>query len=353
MSIKSIIFFIKLFARNILNGKVSFKKFKALAGNLLFAFLRIPRVKYGPVAMWVEGANFCNLACDGCWVPALSRKLTPCAMDFTMFKKLVDETSDSMIMIMLQMSGESFLNKHMLEMMSYAHEKKIVVWTSTNGSFSTAADWGERIVGTGIDTLYFSISGTDQQEYEKYHRKGNLSYVLDNILKIQAAKKRLHSKTPYMFARMLITDKNDLSIEKVRKFVKKLGIGLHIRYVRLEYVFDGLDDPSKTRLHVSSPDDPGRISNHCLGLWLAPAVQSDGAVLPCCLNQLGVPTFGNVLRDRFDDIWKGSKFNAFRKQMLTNRRGLGGCAYCPDNSIGFKDKFAEEKRIVQVSFCEK
>ncbi len=349
MDVRSALFFTKLFYRNIFSGKISFKKIRALLVNLLFAKLKITQVKYGPVAMWVEAANFCNLACEGCWVPSLSKKLIPKAMDIEMYKRLVDQISDSAIMIMLQMSGESFLNKNILEMMSYANEKKIIIWTSTNGSFPTPDDWGEKIVKTGIDTLYFSISGINQEDYEKYHRKGNFSYVIDNIKKIQNAKKKLHSKTPYICSRLLITDKSSLSIKNVRKFTKQLGIGLHPRYVRLNYIFEGLDDPNKTRIHVYSSKQPGKIRNHCLGLWLSPAVQSNGAVLPCCLNQLGVPTFGNISESSFDAIWKGEKFNKFRKSMLNSRKGLGGCAYC-DNSIGFRDSFAKEKRLIHVSF---
>lgn len=349
MSLKSILFFIKIFLRNIHNGKISFKKVKALIFNFLFAILKIPRILYGPQAIWVEAANFCNLYCKACWVPSLSNKLTPKAMHFGMFKGLIDEINDTLIMVMLQMSGESFLNTGILEMMSYAHKKRTIVWISTNGSFLTPDDWGEKIVKTGIDTMYFSISGITQQDYQIYHRKGNLSYVIDNIKKIQNAKKSLNSKTPYLFFRMLIINQTGVSIKKVRKFAKELGVGLHVRYVHLNYVFDGLEDPHKTKIHITCSGRPEKLKNHCLGLWLAPAVQSNGNVLPCCLNQLGVPTFGNVNKIRFDQIWRGEGFNNFRRSMLFDRKNLGGCAYC-DNSIGFKDKFSKENKIIHVSF---
>lgn len=351
MNMKSVVFFTKLFLRNIKNGKLNFLKIKALAKNVVYAVLRKPEVKYGPQALWIEAANFCNLECEGCWVPAISQKMTHRVMDFDLYKKIVDDISDTAILIMLQMSGESFLNKHMLDMMEYAHRKKIIVWTSTNGSFLTSDDWGEKIVQSGIDTLYFSISGTNQQEYEKYHRKGNLEYVIDNIKKIQKAKDKLCSKTPYLVSRILITDDNNLSLQKSRQFCKDLGIGMHVRYVYLEYIFDGLDDPKKNKIKVTSSCEPGKINNHCMGLWLSAAVQSNGIVLPCCLNQLGVPELGDVNRDRFNAIWKNDKFNEFRKAILSNRKTLGGCAYC-DNSVGFRDSFSKERKVIKVNFYQ-
>jgi len=88
------------------------------------------------------------------------------------------------------------------------------------------------------------------------------------------------------------------------------------------YVFDGLDDSGKTRIRISSSKQPDKLKNHCLGLWLAPAVQSNGAVLPCCMNQPGIPIFGNISDVRFDAIWNSAAFNSFRKSMLTNRRTI-------------------------------
>lgn len=350
MSIKSIKFIFHVFRTNIFNGKISLKKLKAIVYNLLLAFLRISRVQYGPSAIWVEAANYCNLSCEGCWVPALSRKLAPKAMGLDEYKKLIDEIRDTLILLVLQMSGESFLNKHILDMIAYANHNKIIVWISTNGSFQTPDDWGEKVVKSGLDIMYFSISGTTQEEYKRYHRDGNISYVIDNIKKIQAAKKRQRSRKPYLSFRMLITRDSPVSKIDAKRLAKNLDMGLDIRYLTVDYIFDGLEDPAKKKISIFSSRQLAGIKNSCPALWIAPAVQSNGEIIPCCLNFFGLPTFGNINERSLVQIWKGEQFNRFRRAILTDRKKISGCAQCERNLLGFKEPLSREKNALYITF---
>lgn len=350
ISTKSIVFFYRVFYRSLFTGKITPGKLKALFCNLLAAFFKQSKVKHGPSAIWVEAANFCNLACKGCWVPALSKKLAPKTMEFAEYKRLIDQVHNTLILLVLQMSGESFLNKHIFDMISYAHQKKIIIWISTNGSFQTPEDWGEKIVNSGLDIMYFSISGTTQEEYKKYHRNGNISHVIDNINKVQTAKKKLHSKKPYISFRMLVSEDGVAAAKKAKKLAKTLNVGLDVRDLTVDYIFDGLDDPLKKKISVSSSKDLSGVKNGCPALWIAPAVQSNGDVIPCCLNFFGVPAFGNINEQDLPDIWAGERFTSFRRSILTNRKNMPGCAHCERNALGFKEPFSKRRMSLNITF---
>lgn len=352
ISLKSFIFICLVFYRNIFSGKINFTKLKVLIYNLLSSFLKIPKLKYGPSFIWVEASNYCNLACTGCWVPAFSKKMPVKMMGLNEYKKLVDEIQDSVMILVLQMSGESFLNKDIFDMIAYADKKRIIVWISTNGSYKTPDDWGERIVNSGLDMIYFSISGTTQQEYEKYHRKGDLSYIIENIKKIQRAKKRLGSKDPYLSFRMLMTPDSSVSEKDAMRFAKANGVGLDFRYLTMDYIFDGADDPGKKKIKVSSLKNLSEVKNGCPTLWIAVAVQSNGNVLPCCCDYFGVPSFGNINDESLLNIWKGEDLNSFRGSILRNRMNIGSCAHCDVNVFGFKEPFSRKRKVFNITFHE-
>ena len=137
----------------------------ALLSNLTWGLLRIPRVPFGPAALWVEPVNYCNLKCDGCWVPAKQARGPRNKMDLRFFEAQIESVQDTLLLLILQMSGEPFLHESLFEMIRVASARGISVWTSTNGSFRTPEDWGVRVVESGLDTLVFSRLGGDAETY--------------------------------------------------------------------------------------------------------------------------------------------------------------------------------------------
>lgn len=353
MNWKSLTYFSRFMVTALFKGQVTPGKLFKLSANMAYAFLRIPRAPYGPAALWVEPVNYCNLRCAGCWVPAKQAHVEHVAMPLEDYKRHVDSVKDSLMFLILQMSGEPFLHPDIFKMIRYAADNRIAVWTSTNGSYKTPEDWGEQVVASGLDTLYISISGATQDNYGKYHRCGNLDNVRENVRKINAAKERTGSKTPRLAFRALLTPENRHELPDIRKMAEAMRVDLHPRYVNTDYVYEGTPrrTPTPEEIEITAKHEPQSLKNHCHGLWVAPALTSDQRLLPCCYDWLYPPTMA-ALREKgatVRDGWSSPEFNAFRREILKNRAQFSSCRYC-DNSLGFKDSFSERPNVITIAF---
>ena len=53
--------------------------------------------------------------------------------------------------------------------------------------------------------------------------------------------------------------------------------------------------------------------NHCYRLWTNPVISWDGKVLPCCFDKDAEYVMGDLNKQTFEEIWKGSEYNAFQR----------------------------------------
>jgi len=75
------------------------------------------------------------------------------------------------------------------------------------------------------------------------------------------------------------------------------------------------EEPPKESEGVE-PAGPYR-GEKCYFLWQRVYLGPNGEVVPCCLS--GMEAFGYLTRDPFLQIWNGSKYQAFRRQVHTSR----------------------------------
>ena len=62
-----------------------------------------------------------------------------------------------------------------------------------------------------------------------------------------------------------------------------------------------------------------------------PVITTDGDVLPCCFDIFGEHVLGNVINQRFLDIWNSDKYIDFRRNLAIHRK-LPMCSNClPSN----------------------
>jgi len=88
----------------------------------------------------------------------------------------------------------------------------------------------------------------------------------------------------------------------------------------------------------------GKKPDWCKRLWLNPAINWDGAFVPCCFDIDADYVFGNVFDESktFLQIWKSPEYMTFRKAILQNRSGIEMCSNCTE---GMKEPYA---RIIET-----
>ena len=70
------------------------------------------------------------------------------------------------------------------------------------------------------------------------------------------------------------------------------------------------------------------LRNRCFRMWSGCVITWDGKVVPCCYDKDAEHVMGDLNTQSFEEVWKGKKFAAFRRQILHNRKDIPMCRNC-------------------------
>jgi radical SAM protein with 4Fe4S-binding SPASM domain len=335
----SINFLKKLTVRRVWNAS------KVLSSYYITRLIRKP-VQWGlPISISFEPTTSCNLKCPEC--PSGLRQFTrPRGMlkkDF--FTKTIDDIYKDILYLIFYFQGEPYLNKNFLEMVSYASSKGLYTATSTNGHFLTD-EMAKKTVESGLDRLIISLDGTTQEVYEQYRREGNIDKVIEGAKNIVKWRKKLNSKTPFVFFQFLVVKPNEHQIEDVKKLAAEVGVD-EVRF-KTAQIYDYENDPNqlipknekfsryketKEGKHIAK----NKLQNHCWKLWQANVITWDGMVVPCCFDKDATHQLGDLKNQSFKEIWNNDQYKKFRKDITTSRKNIDICANCSEGLSVWKD----------------
>ncbi len=291
-----------------------------------------------PLSISFEPTTSCNLRCPEC--PSGLRQFSRAKgmLDSTFFKKTIDSIHKDLLYLIFYFQGEPYLNKNFLEMVAYAHSKKIYTATSTNAHYLTD-EMARKTVESGLDRLIISIDGTTQEVYQQYRRGGNLEKVIAGAKNIMNWKRELKSKKPYVFFQFLVVKPNEHQIEDIKKLAKEVGVD-DVRF-KTAQVYDYENDPNhlipenkkysrylKGKYGETKPKN--KLENHCWKLWHANVITWDGLVVPCCFDKDATHKLGNLNDNSMQEIWQNKNYKEFRKQLTQSRKNIDICANCSE-----------------------
>ncbi len=324
--------FSKLSLRRVWNG------IAVLSSYYITKWTRKP-VQWGmPVSISFEPTTSCNLRCPEC--PSGLRSFTrPRGMlEMNFFRTMIDQLAPELLYLTFYFQGEPFLNPDFLEMVQYAHSKKIYTATSTNAHYLDD-DNARRTVESGLDRLIISLDGTTQEVYSQYRKGGDLKKVLEGAANIVKWKKKLNRKTPYVFFQFLVVRPNEHQITEARALAEQTGVD-GIRY-KTAQIYDYKTDPNQLIPQHSaisryrkktdgSYESKNGLQNHCWRLWHSPVITWDGMVVPCCFDKDAKHRMGDLKNKTFKEIWNQPEYRDFRKKILKSRGEIDICANCSE-----------------------
>ena len=227
-------------------SKLSFARLwnaiKVYSSYQISRFLKTP-VQWGlPVSISFEPTTSCNLRCPECpsGLRSFSRPTGMLQNDF--FTKTIDEIHQHVLYLIFYFQGEPYLNPAFLDMVKYASDKKIYTATSTNAHYLND-EAARKTVESGLDRLIISIDGTTQDVYKQYRVGGTLEKVTEGARNIVKWRKKLNSKTPFIFFQFLVVKPNEHQIEDIKKLAKEIGVD-EVRF-KTAQVYDFKDDPNQ------------------------------------------------------------------------------------------------------------
>ncbi|MFI5221329.1 MAG: radical SAM/SPASM domain-containing protein [Bacteroidia bacterium] len=326
-----------------LNGKRILNVAKLLSGYYLSRLTK-KTFHFGmPVIVEIEPTTSCNLRCPQCPSGLREFSRNTGMLDFTLYKKILDELSPELVYLILYFQGEPFLNKDFLEFVKYADEKNIYTATSSNGHYFTD-EVAKATVQSGLDRLIISIDGTSQETYSKYRVGGNLEKVIEGTKNILRWKKVLQSTTPNVIWQFIAFKHNEHQIPELKKLAKKIGVDeLGIKTAQI-YDYKNSDQfiPENNELSRYKKNADGTYSiknkllNQCWRMWRGSVITWDGLVVPCCFDKDATHRFGDVSEESFSEIWRSDKYNQFRSAILRSRKEIDICTNCTEGTEVWK-----------------
>ncbi len=273
------------------------------------------KVREYPLLLDIELASVCNLKCPMCYTitDEFKAKITKGFMDFTLFKKIIDEVAEKVFAVRLSLRGESLLHKDFIKCVQYAKSAGIKeVSTLTNGA-KLEGEFALEIINAGIDWLTVSIDGVDEV-YESIRKPITFNQIVSNLSFINDYKRRKGLVKPVVKVQGIwpAIRKNP---EKYYSILSKISDLI---------AFNPLID------YLSKDRDIVYVENFsCPQLYQRLVIGSDGRVMMCANDEDTKLPIGDVNNQTIYDIWNGELLTKYRK-IHANKDAYKSLPHCKE-----------------------
>lgn len=314
----------------------------------------------------------CNLSCKMCgqWGDEGTFKCMPSEdlkrqMSVVELKSIVDELKAHKPNFTL-FGGEPLLHEGCIDLIKHIHDNDMHSLMITNGSLFEK--YAEELVEAGLDELNVSLDGYGELHDQIRGMKGLFDIIYNGLEKVQAAKKKLGKKRPFinlqctmmkdnytqldgiirmadeldvnsvtfhnliflgsdLIEKQAIADKElDANSENWKGFVFEPGIDPQKLFEQIEKIkenkhkFDVDFYPNFSKQGIQEYYDnpsfkPSEYSASCKSPWVTAYIFNDGQVRPCLNSSY---SFGSVYDDSFTDVWNSDKAIKYRKLLKQN-----------------------------------
>jgi radical SAM protein with 4Fe4S-binding SPASM domain len=323
---------------------LNFRRIKN-AASLLYAYRlskyhKKVQMKGLPMAMSIEPTTACNLRCPECpsGLRAFSRPTG--FMEESLFQNIILQAEPHLVYLTFYFQGEPFLHPRFLNMVSYARSKNIFTATSTNAHY-LSPEIAEKVVKSGLNRIIVSMDGISQEVYASYRIGGKVNTVMQGIVNLVEAKKKLKKSNPEIILQALILKPNAHELPAIAAWGNKIGVNKVL--LKTAQVYDLSHGE-----HTLIPDGDARnryrkrsdgtweikheLLNHCWRMWQGCVVTWDGKVVPCCFDKDAKHILGDLKRQSLKDIWQGEKYQLFREAIFRSRKEIDICTNCTEGA---------------------
>ena len=277
-----------------------------------------------PLMIVVSVTYVCNARCPHCpYTQSTIRKSysgTPFIKE-GIFKRIVDECGKYHAFIRLSGGGEPLLHPQMLDLIEYSKKAGARIGLITNGSLLVPRSV-ERLLAANTDVVEISVDAADKGTYSKIRVGLDFDRLLENVLYLVRRRNEDKRETKVVVSvinQKAIAGKLDDIVNYWKKIVDNVIVRKYLTWNILTGEESGDPTPYLSQ-RVPCPWPFERLN-----------VDSRGDVKFCGYDIVGVTDFGNVLERSIQSIWKGRKFNAWRRLLLEGRyEEIDVCKSCPD-----------------------
>ena len=324
-----------------------------------------PSIATGPVCLYLEVTNRCNLLCTTC--PRTYEELEPEAdMSWELFTSIVTQF-ECVQRVVLHGVGEPMLVKDLPERIEFLKKRGCYVLFNTNGTLLNEAA-GERLLETGLDEVRVSVDAADSTLFKMVRGRDMFDRIVRNVAQFRRRQRELGVEAPRVslwltglretigeleaFVRLAHQlDVHEVYLQRLVYF-QESPVGLArlenslFRQVTVDeedcirraeelaqslgvkFNASGATEPG-TSLRPRTADQPWSL---CRRPWTVMYFTAHGRALPCCIapfSSHGYETFtlGDATRESLREIWNGRRYMDFRNRLMSSQPPHA-CANC-------------------------
>ncbi|OGD53074.1 hypothetical protein A3J78_01420 [Candidatus Beckwithbacteria bacterium RBG_13_35_6] len=277
--------------------------------KLLYDFLTNKEKTKGlPLEIGIELTNKCNLNCIMCpHQEMIKLNLRPLGvMEFSLFKKIIDEISSFAELVYLHGLGEPLLHPHIFKFINYAKSKDLRVGISTNATLLNK-DKSKKLLKTNLDYLIFALDGATKKTYELIRVGSSFVKVETNIKTFLKLKNKSKNK-PFVVMQFITMPENE---KEAKPFFKKWR---NIRGV------DAVRIKAKIALKTDEKRVKDRATPYCFHIFRQLNIFYNGTVMACCEDVHAQYPLGNAAKHSLKDIWNNKSMQYLRQINFKGQR---------------------------------
>jgi radical SAM protein with 4Fe4S-binding SPASM domain len=297
-----------------------------------------------PYSLFIDPSTICNFKCKFCMNSKIEK---PKVMDFTLYKKIIDDLQEfktPIKVIRLYGFGEPLVNTNFCDMVKYAKksDKVLSVDTTTNGSLIDKA-YAEKLIMSGIDRINISIEGVNSDQYKRFT---GCRVDFDKMVKNFEYLYKIRNKTTIF---MKICGDYLIEAEKAEfyRVFEPISDGCDIEHT-MSCWYDCQVENVNTSVGIYG--QPLDDVSTCPYVFYSLLIQHSGAVSLCFLDWNKRLLIGDVRDNTIKKIWSGNELRTIQIAMLKNEKPAV-CKTCQQLKAGMPvnlDPYKEEllKRLM-------
>lgn len=271
----------------------------------------------------IELSNVCNHRCLFCANRKMSRKKG--FMEESFLKRILQEAyEEGFREVGYYANGEPFVSPELDKYIGWAKQIGYsYVYIDTNGGVEF--DKIKKAIDAGLDSIKFSINGTDPDNYKLIHGRDDFARAMENLKKTYDYKKRLN-RSLNVYVSIAVTRYIEDSVDQfadycrqycddlVTNSVIEMGgyIGEELKYLQTQKNMDfnhGMTIP-------------------CYLLWNSIFITFEGYATACCADFQNYLVYADLNQTSLKDAWNNEVITNLRKSHLEGKIDGLPCVTC-------------------------
>jgi MoaA/NifB/PqqE/SkfB family radical SAM enzyme len=311
---------------------------RVLVASLPRGWLNVLVRRRFPRSVQFEVTTACNLDCPLCFTHVHARASR--FLDADHFDRFLESARGRLSFVNFHIQGEPLLHPRLFEMVARCTRAGVRTGFATNGMLLDRHL--AEVFESGLSHLTVAIDGCTREDYDLYRHGGDFDHVVSNTRQVVAEKQRRGSQSPTLRIQTIMFPYNEDKEPEILAFLRSFGAD-EIRLKQPSYCTggEGVEPRAKSLafLEVAGPDREqrkyARTATSAGGLYrdrrLCPqleraSVLSDGRIVACCMDSLGLTTFGDLKAETFDSAWQGRRHAEVLEKFFEHRLEL--CRHC-------------------------